>query len=233
MKKLFAVLIAGVLVAGAISAGPALGKKKKPKPKTVPVAAKYFFRDADGCATNVNQLSLTDGEDTGCWYVDAGAVTDVALSTPFYTRDGWEQSYAAVDRVPFQLDATKPLTGEIYTSGGTCLVGTYTGPGGPVTPPCSPAQLKAGEARIEVIVKGTTGGTEIDLGTFTDTFTVTPADPTHKTEVSIPLDAALNKKDFTTLQVRLLLAGSSVFNGVVEMGDPTSFLTMPTLVKKK
>ena len=237
MKKLFSALLAGAIVVGLMGAGPAVGKKKKkpkPKPKLVPVEAKYFFRDADGCDTNVNQLSLEDGEDTGCWYLDAGAPTDAALATPFYSRDLFEQLFVASDGVPFKLDATKPLTAEIYTSGGTCLVGKITPPAGPaVEPPCSPAQVKAGEVSMEVTVRGTTGGSVVDLGTVTDTFTVTPADPTHKSEVSIPLDAAMNKKDFSTLEVGILMGGKSVLNGIVEMDDPTSILNVPTLVLKK
>lgn len=232
MKRFLAVVLAGALVAGFVGATPAIGKKKKPKKKLVPVEAKYFLRDSDGCDTGVGQLSLQDGEDTGCWYVDNGAVNDAYIAGDLLTREDLEQTFVAADGVPFTLDATKHVTGEIYTAGGNCVVGTYTGPGGPITPPCSPAQLKGGNVTLEVVVQGTTGGTETVLGTFTEEFTVKPGDPTHKSAVDITLESALNKLNFETLEVAAFIHGNSVGNGIIELDDPASFINVPTLVKK-
>lgn len=232
MKKILAVIVAGALVAGFVGATPAIGKKK-PKKKLVPVEAKYFLRDADGCDTGVNQLSLVDGEDSGCWYIDSGAVNDAYEGAGLLTREDLEQSFVAADGVPFKLDATKAVTGEINTAGGTCVVGTIGTPAGPVTAPCSPGQLKGGNVTLEVAVQGTVGGTETVLGTFTEEFAVKPGDPTHTSAVEITLDAALNKVDFETLEVTTYIHGNGLGNGIIELDDPASFINVPTLVKKK
>ncbi|MDQ3955281.1 MAG: hypothetical protein M3285_07015 [Actinomycetota bacterium] len=231
MKKIFAVVLAGAVVAGFVGASPAISKKKK---KLVPVEQKYFLRDSDGCDTAANQLSVEDGEDTGCWYLDSGAINDAYVASTFLTREDLEQTFTAVDGVPFKLDATKALTGEIYTSGGNCLLGTIAVPGAPpVTPPCSPAQLKGGEVELEVEVRGATAGADVVLGSFAETFTVLPGDPTHKTDLNVPLDAALNKKDFTSLVVAIYVHGNGFLNGIIELNDPVSFVNVPTLKKKK
>lgn len=220
MKKLLvAGVVAGLFVGSMLPAQAA--KKKKPKAKPpVPVAVdlQYFLRDADACDTSENLLSLTDAPDPSCWYVDSGAFYEVLDTAGLLAPEDLAVSWTASDGLPFTLDASKRISGEITTRGGTCVLSDPA--------PCSPATLSAGSATLDVIVRGTVGDEDIDLGTFTETFTTVPG-TAHTSVVDIELDPALDKKQVTNLTVLTYIHGASVFHGTVALDDPSSFVKVP------
>ena len=220
MKKTLIAALSACLVASAFAA-PALAARKKPKKpkKPIPVQLdqKFFLRDSDGCDSGENLLSLKDGEDSGCWYVDSGPLYDVVVEAGLLTPADLGQTWAAVDGVPVTLDATKPITGEISTSSGTCVVD-----GG-----CSPAQLGAGQATLDVVVFADIAGEEKEIGAFTESFVVTPAGP-HTSKIEIPIDPTLDKVQATGIKVLTYLHGAAMGHGIIELEAPASFITVPT-----
>lgn len=218
MKKL---LVAG-LVAGLVvgSLAPAQAKKKKPKRAPVAVDLKFFLNDADGCDTSENQLSLTHVPTSGCWYVDSGILYDAFVSAGLLTPSDLALTWSATDGVPFTLDATKHITGEITTEGGSCALASPE--------VCFPATVSAGNAALDVVVQAEIDGEMKEIGTFTESFQTSPG-TTHTSKVDITLDAALDKAQVTSLVVSTYLHGSQLFHGTVVIDDPASFVTIPAL----
>jgi hypothetical protein len=94
---------------------------------------------------------------------------------------------------------------------------------------CSPAGLSAGEVIVDVTVVGTVAGEEIEIGTFTDTFQVTPG-TVHLSDVSITIDPALNGVTFDTVDFQTWVHGKSAGHGVINTnGETSSFVTIPAL----
>ncbi|MDQ3953495.1 MAG: hypothetical protein M3279_11120 [Actinomycetota bacterium] len=220
MKKLIVVgLVAGLMV-GALAPAQAGKKKKKPKTPPAPVAVdlKFFLTDADGCTTSENLLSLTHVPSDGCWYVDSGAPYEAIVQAGLLTPADLAVTWTATDGVPFTLDATKHVTGEITTEGGACVVSGV----------CAPVTLSAGNATLDVVVQGEIDGEMTDLGTFSESFQTIPGTK-HTTKVDITLDAALDKKQVTNLTVATYIHGPAVLHGTVVLDDPASFVTLPAL----
>ena len=216
-KTLIALLIMG-LVAGSLAA-PAAAKKKKKKKKPVPVAVdqNFYLRDIDGCDSGENHLSVTDGEDSGCWYVDTGPMYDAFVEAGLLTPADLGQTWTTMDGTPFKFDPTKPITGEISTSSGSCLVD-----GG-----CAPAGVGAGQATLDIVVTATIGGETKEIGAFTESFVVAPGGA-HTTKFEMPVDAALAGLQVDSLTVLTYLHGAAVGHGIIELNDPSSFLTGPS-----
>jgi hypothetical protein len=221
MRKALAAFLIGGLVIGVVAA-PAIAKKPKKKPPKVTVTQadeKLYLRDDDGCDTNVNYLSTQDGEDTGCWYVDT-ATYDPIVTTGLLTPKDLSGEWDTRDGVPFVLDGSKSIVGEISTTGGDCAADGA---------PCSPATLAAGPANLDVTIVGEVGGEEKTIGTFSDSYVATPAS-THTSKVEIKPDASLVGQTITNLKVFTYLHGPALFQGTVVLDDPASFITLSTLV---
>ena len=216
MKKTLIAVLVLALVGGSLAA-PAVAKKKKKKPAPVAVDQQFFLRDADGCETSENQLSLTDGVDAGCWYADSGVLYDVVVGAGLLTPADLGQSWTAVDGTPLTLDASKPIVGEISTASGACLVD-----GG-----CAPVGIGAGQATLDVTVFATIAGEEKELGTFSESYVVVPGAP-HTSKVEIPVDAALTGQEVESLRVLTYLHGAAMGHGIIVLDDPTSFITVPS-----
>lgn len=220
MRKTIAALLIGGLVVGAIAA-PAVAKKPKKKPpkSTVnQVDEKLYLRDSDGCDTNVNQLSTQDGDDTGCWYVDTAAY-DAEAATGVVTDKDLSGEWDTIDGVPFVLDGSKTVTGEITTTGGSCVTSAT---------PCSPATISAGPANLDVTLVGEVGGDEKTIGTYSDSYTATPGS-SHTSKVEIKIDPSLAGQTITNLKLFTFLHGPAVFQGTVVLDNPASFISVPTL----
>lgn len=216
MKKLLVVgLVAGLLF-GAL--GPVDAAKRKRKPKPVAMDQKFFLHD-NSCDED-NTLSLLDGPDNSCWYVDSGILYDVFEGAGLLAVEDLAQSWGAIDGVPLTLDATKPITGEVSTTSGACLVDGA---------PCSPAGIGIGQATLDVIVLGEIDGEEKELGTFTEDYVIAPGQ-THTSKIEIKLDEALDKAELATLRVLTYLHGAAVGHGVIELENPASFVTVPAWV---
>ena len=211
MKRLIALVLVLGLVGGYVGATGAMAKKKKKK-KPVPVAATYFLRDDNACESP-NYLSKEDGPDEGCAQTDSMLNEALINQAGLFEEELVADVFEARDGVPFVLDATKALTGEVTTY--------------------SIDDLGVGQAEIDITVTGVSGGEQIVLGEQTDTFVVTPAEPNHTMELNLELDDALNKKKFESLTVTFYPHGWAAFHSGVQLDDPASFITLPTLAKKK
>lgn len=221
MKKLVTLLLVGVL--GLALVGPAAAKKKKPKPPAlVPVDQQMFLR-GDACSAEAMGLSLEDAVDADtCAYVKGGILNDtVPDGTPGPLGAAAWQTWPAFDGVPFKLDATKPVTGEIFTQGIFPLVSSdYPG-------------LSAGNVRLSVRLVGESGGEEKTIGEFTEEFLVKPGDGVHTTAVEITPDAALNGLDFTSLTLYTKIGGEAVGHTFYKLSEPSSYIKVPTLAAAK
>ena len=215
MKRTLILLLIVGLVGGSI-VGPAAAKKKKKKPKQTPVT--YLLR-RDGCNTDADNphLSVVDGPDAACVWSDAGLLWDVYSGAGLLDPS---EVYPATDGVPFVLDATKPLTGEITLYGPQCVAG----------PACAPGPISAGNAVFTMDVIGEVGGEEKVLGTFEDQFTAVPGE-THTSSVSIEIDPALDKLAFDALRIEVYHGGQAYGPGGIEYDDPASFIVVPTWAK--
>lgn len=217
-KRRLATLLALGLVAGALVAPAEAAKKKKPKkpvPALVQVDQQMFLR-GDACAVDARALSLVDNADAECIYTRAGILYDtIPESAPAPVGANPWQSWPGIDGVPFKLDATKPVTGEIYTQGLFPLVGDYPG-------------ISAGAVKLTVKLVGETGGEEKVIGEFSEEFTVMPGDSAHLSTVSITPAAELEGLEFSSLTLMTRLGGASAGHGVIKLDDPSSFLKVPT-----
>lgn len=218
MKRFVALALVVGLVGGYMGATDALAKKKKLVPKDV----KFFLRDDNVCE-DPNFLSIEDGEDQGCWQSDSFLNEVFIDNAGLFGPELVAQSFETRDGVPLTLDATKAVTGEISTYSGSCIDASI---------PCSPVGVGAGQATIDITLTATVGGTETLLGEQSETFTVVPGGP-NTFDLDIELDDALNKKKFDSLKLMIYPHGVALFHSGVEMENPASFITVPTLAKKK
>lgn len=220
-KRVITLVLVLGLIAGATTAPALAGKKKKRKkaPALVQVDQQMFLR-GDGCDAEARALSLEDAADAECIYTRAGIVYDaIPESAPAPVGSNPWHTWPAIDGVPFQLDATKPITGEIYVQGLFPLVGDYPG-------------ISAGQVRVTVKLVGEKNGEEIEIGEFVDEFTATPGAAAHAAMVEITPDEALDKAEFTSLTLHTRIGGASVGHGVYKLDNPSSFITVPTWAGK-
>lgn len=213
-KTLIALLVMG-LVAGSLVAPAAAKKKKKKKP--VAVEQTFYLRDLDGCDTSENQLSLTDAPDAGCWYLDSGAPYEAIVQAGLATAADLGQTWTTMDGTPFKLDPSKPITGEISSASGECVVAD----------PCSPVMVGGGQAVLDVVVTATIDGEPKEVGTYTETFVVAPGSG-HTSKIEVPIDPALAGQTVDSLSVLTYLHGAAVGHGAIELDDPSSFILVPS-----
>lgn len=211
MKKLVVLGLVAGLVAGSLAApAGAAKKKKKPKPPAAPVSVdqKFFLRqDSDACGSSHEHLSLTDGADLSCFYVDSGAPTTAVSQAQAASVD-----FAAEDGVPFVFDTAKKLTGEITVRGGDIGAGP----------------MSAGQAMVDIVVVGEVGGEVKEIGTVSETWTTVPGD-VHLIKVDLEIDPALAGQSVTAFELQVTLGGASVGPHTIELDNPASFVTVPTL----
>jgi hypothetical protein len=207
MKRILAVVLAGALVAGFVGATPAIGKKKKKIVKT-PLTL-HMRQTAAACGTPHYALLIapSTGEDVECWPAD-NFLQEVANPLIGYLAVDWP----AEEGVPFVLDATTAATGKV-------TVRSFQGAGG-------------GLAELQVILLGQSGGEEKTLGTYSTEYTAAP-NSKYTFDYEIDVDDALNKLTFESFTLRTIAHGVAINHGVFELDDPASFVTVPTLVKKK
>ncbi len=227
MKKLIVFgLVATLALAVLAPAEARKRKKKKPPVVTAPVSVdqKFFLRrsacDAEPASTS---LSLADGEDVACWWSDAGVLYEAfeMIFRPLIpdVAEVFWQSYAAADGLPLELDASKPVTGELTLYNGSCIE----------DPVCSPVSLTAGQATVRVVLLGTTGGTETELGRFEESFLMTPGS-THTSKIEIELDPSVAGTILETFRLKIFHGGVAYGPGGIEYEEPPAFLMMPSFV---
>ena len=222
MKRTIAIALVGGLIGG-LAYAPAIAKKKpkpKPKPKIVASDVNYYMRrNSCGTAEDVTSLSVEDGADegTGCGARFGGAANEVL--DPAGAPQG-QYVWAATDGVPFTLNATKDITGEI-----TLRSSRVQSP--------NEEPLGVGEATLVVTLTGTVDGEVKTLGTGESTYQVAPGDGPVTSEFTFTPDAALNKASFSSLELTTLVKGAVLNHGYYELEDPASHFTIPTWLKKK
>ena len=218
MKRLIGLALVIGLVGGYVGSTSALAGKARLKASQT----KFFLRDSDACS-GPGYLSKKDGPDSGCWQLDSALNEAVIDQAQLLDRDLIADHFDARDGVPFVLNAKKAITGVIATYSGSCYDPAV---------PCAPAGVGAGVAEVDIIVRGTVGGSEKVLGEQHASFPVVPGGPT-ETPVNIELDDALNKKKVSSFRVTVFFSGAAAFHSGVELDNPASFVTVPTYVKKK
>jgi hypothetical protein len=217
MRKLIALAVALGLVGGFVGAMSAQAKVR-----LVAKSAKFYLRDDDGC-DGEGYLSKKDGTDTGCWQLDSFLNEPIINQAALLEEDLIAQHFVARDGVPLVLNSKKNLTGQITTYSGACIDSTI---------PCSPVGVGAGQASIDVAIKAFVAGGEKVLGEKSETFAIAPSQ-THTMELDFDIPDSLNKKKVTSLQVVVYPHGVAAFHSGVELEDPASTITVPTLVKKR
>lgn len=183
-----------------------------------------MFLRGDGCDADARGLSIEDADDNdNCVITRAGLLyTVIPPDAPAPVGVNPYQAWPALDGVPFTLDATKPLTGEIYTKGLFPLA-DHSFP-----------WISVGTVRLLVQVVGETGGEEVTVGEFVDEYSSTPStsNEARKWEVEIEPESKLNKKVFTSLTLMTSIQGESVGHMRYVLTDPwSSFITVPTLAR--
>ena len=221
-KRFWSLALSMALIAGVFSIVPAKAAGGEIK----------FFLASTGCSAadvNFDFLTVTDADsEIECNYTGAGIRNEIGSNTGTVGANG---SNAVADRETatrywdstdggkVTLDASRPITGDIYTMGAHCVV---TGQ------PCSPAGASLGQVVLDIEVVGYVGDAETSFGTQTDTFQVAPG-AAHKTAVSIQPEAALTGKTFDRVELRTWVHGPSAGHGVIKTnGDVSSFISVPT-----
>lgn len=210
MKKVVLLALAATVVAASLAA-PAVAKKRRPKPTgPVPVEVKLFLRqDSESCQTPHTFLSLADGPDLTCFYQDGGAPYEVANAIVPTTTAVWAVEGSGV---PFVLDTTRKVRGEITISG-------YDAGAGPVS---------AGQARFDVVVLADVAGGTVEAGRLEETWTTTPGD-VHVVALDMAIDGALAGQQVKAFRIETTIRGASLGPHVIELDDPAAFVVLPTL----
>ncbi len=215
MKRVIGLaLVAGLIAAHMGSSSAAT--------RVVAKSSKFYLRDDNGCE-NPNYLSKKNGRDTGCWQLDSFLNEPVIDQAGLLDRDQIADHFEARDGVPLILNAKKDITGNIATYSGSCVDPTV---------PCAPVGVGAGQAEVDIIVRAWVGGGEVVVGEQNASFVVVPGGP-HETEVELDVPDALHKKKVSALRVSVYFHGAAAFHSGVEMDNPASFITVPTVVKKR
>ncbi|HJR45767.1 MAG TPA: hypothetical protein VJ927_09200 [Actinomycetota bacterium] len=136
--------------------------------------------------------------------VDCGAETAML---------GVELPYAAADGIPFVLDATRPITGTITMRNFNQAAG-------------------AGNIDLQLIVAGSSGGEDVEIGVFETTYLSLPA-MAETIEYEIQPAEDLDKKAFDTLTFTVVCGGVIIgVSCVVEHDEPPSQIVVPTWAPK-
>lgn len=227
MKKLVMVGLVAGLLAGSLVA-PAEAKKKKPKPAApASVDLKFFLRqDSDACGESHEFLSLTDGTDLSCAYTGGGAMyeayhqantnSDGAVEENVPASPSGKVVWTTEDGVPFVLDGSKHITGEIVLHAWDL----------------NGAKPAAGQATFDVSLAGEVDGEMKELGTVSETFTALPDGAQHTVKIDWTAPADLVGKTITSLTVTTIQRGGAVGPHVIELDAPAAYITVPALVTK-
>lgn len=202
MRKIVIFMLVGLL--GVAVLGPAAAKKKKPKKPAapVPVELQYFLRAPESCTTD-SFLSLTDGTDADCVYVDS-ATNAVATAAGL---DAW-MHYPAVDGLPLTLDTARKVVATIATRGAN---GTGAGP-----------------TSFEFVLVGTVAGEEKELARHTESGTFGPGE-IKTMEFEMTLDPALAGAILEGLRLDVYVEGPALVGRGIEHDEPVSSIKVPAL----
>lgn len=200
MKKIVTIALAALLAVALLGPASAAKKKKKP-PAPAPVELQFFLRAPDDCAEAF--LSLTDGSDADCVYVDSPL-------NPVYAAAGLDTAmhYPAADGVPLTLDPTRKVIASIATRGAN-------GTG-------------AGATDFEFILIGKIAGEEKELATHSESGVFAPGE-TKSMEFEMALDPALAGAVVEELRLDIYVSGPALVGRGIEHDEPVSSIKVPAL----
>lgn len=204
MRKALITILVVALAATLIGPATAAKKKKKKKPKApTPIEQQFFLRTDGDCAAPF--LSLTDGEDADCVFGDGGIVGEIYQETGVLDT---VMHYVAADGLPLTLDASRNLTGSIAIRG-------WNG-------------LGVGPAEIDITLLGTIAGEEVELATFSESYTAGPQE-VKMIELDLELDEGFAGATVEGLTLDVHAHGNTVTGRGVEHDDPVAFIIVPAL----
>lgn len=221
MKRTVVTLVAVGLLAGSLAAPVEAKKKKKKKPPApvatlVPGELKYFPHypdDGAGGCTATQYMDLQDTPDTTC-STTAQVAQEVLAATG---QELVAYTYPATEGVPFILDASRKLTGEI-TLRGTVSV----------------------QAKAQLVLSGTVGGADAVIaegetaagnGAASNSATapvgggpkVDLPGPAVTVPIELEIDKALDKLEVTALTLTITVRG--VHRGHIDLDrNPTNIV---------
>ena len=89
--------------------------------------------------------------------------------------------------------------------------------------------MSAGATTLDIRVFGVTGGEEVEIGTYTETYDVPPG-TLHAVKVDVPIDAAHAGKTFESITMVTFQHGNSVGHGVIKSNAPaSSYIVIPAI----
>jgi hypothetical protein len=190
-----------------------------------------FFLGSTGCSAadvNFDFLTVTDADDAvECNYTGSGIRNEIGGQTGTVGAQGQNavadretatRYWDSIDGGSVALDASRPVTGSLFTMGASCVNATV---------PCTPVGISVGNVTLEIELVGYVGETETKLGAQTDSFQVSPGAP-HETKINIQPEASLSKT-FDRIELRTWNHGQSAGHGMVKTtGDFNSFIAVPT-----
>jgi hypothetical protein len=166
-----------------------------------PSLRKFYLRRSQ-CASGNDDARLDikkgSGEQTGCAYL-AQPANQVLHDTG---QGALSTTYPADGGVPFTLDATKPIKGELQVSGGI------------------------GQAVMVITLTGSANGEAVEFGQVVDERILTTTS-TVKVEWQMQPNAALDKADVADLALDIVVRGYAPNYGAIRHNG-LSFFTVPT-----
>ena len=227
-RQLVALALVAGLATSSLTVADAATRKKRKVVKFVPGESTFYLSHTpDSTCGDEGSifLSTTATEGTSsCGHLFYGVIREVLIQTGQEgALDAAELSphavtYPASDGVPFLIDASKEISGEVVVKSRSASVQGQSLSAG------------AGESELVAVLTGTAKGEPVTIAETSVEYTVEP-NSTPTVEFTLEPDAALSKTKFTSLELTLSNRGASVAHGFYSTaGD--SFFTVPTLKKK-
>jgi hypothetical protein len=228
LKKLVALALVGGMLAGGVTSAEGAKRKKKKIVKFVPGESTFYISHTPestcGTAGAVFLSTTATQGASSCGHLFYGAIREVLI------RAGQEgaldalglspkpTTYPATDGVPFLIDASKEIKGQVVVKSRSASAQGQAVAAG------------VGQSELVVSLTGTAEGEPVTIAETTVQYLVQP-NSTPTVEFTLQPDEALTKTQFSSLELTLSNRGASVAHGFYSTaGD--SFFALPTLTKK-
>jgi hypothetical protein len=121
--------------------------------------------------------------------------------------------------MPFVLDGTRFIKGRITVGSYKSLPGSLLSPG-------------AGQARLRLVLTGTSRGKTKTLGDQIVEYMVTPDKNSYTFDFRFPAVAKLHRTSFDSLVLTTTMRGAVLLHGSYRLDMPASFITIRQLVRR-
>jgi hypothetical protein len=147
----------------------------------------------------------TDTRDACLWPLGYTPANEVVRSA---------EVYPALDGVPFTLDASRPIIGDL-------VVRSY-----PI--PFTLEHAGAGITTVDLTVRAASSELSLrEVGSTSHTYTTLPFDPPHRVEWSINPSAEFDRQDITAFELAVTIRGVNLLHGFVRYNG-ASHVTVPS-----